>query len=52
MVKVKNIIITFCDNWLLNDPENKGRRTIDNVKTLDGYYITNGYAKKIIWKNK
>ena len=46
-VTVKNIIVTFCENWTLNDGENKGRQTLDNVKTLDGYYITNGKAIKI-----
>jgi len=46
-VTVKNIIVTFCNNWTLNDGENKGRQTLDNVKTLDGYYITNGKAIKI-----
>lgn len=46
-VTTKNIIITFCKNWTLNDGENKGRQTLDNVKTLDGYYITNGKAIKI-----
>lgn len=46
-VKVKNIIITFCKNTRLNDGENKDRQTIDNVKTLEGYYITNGKAIKI-----
>lgn len=46
-VTVKNIIITLCENWTLNDGENKGRQTLDNVKTLEGYYITNGKAIKI-----
>lgn len=46
-VTTKNIIITFCENWTLNDGENKGRQTLDNVKTLEGYYITNGKAIKI-----
>ena len=46
-VTVKNIIITKCDNWTLNDGENKGRQTLDNVKTLKGYYITNGKAIEI-----
>lgn len=46
-VKVKNIIITFCKNTRLDDGENKDRQTIDNIKTLDGYYITNGKAIKI-----
>lgn len=43
----KNIIIEFVKNTTLNDGENKGRQTIDNIKTLDGYYITNGKAIKI-----
>ena len=46
-VTVENIIITKCDNWTLNDGENKGRQTIDNIKTLEGYYITNGKAIEI-----
>ena len=46
-VTVKNIIITFCKNTTLNDGENKGRQTIDNVKTLKGYYITDGKAIEI-----
>lgn len=46
-VTTKNIVITFCENWTLNDGENKGRQTLDNVKTLDGYYITNGKAIEI-----
>ena len=41
-VKTKNIIITKCKNTTLNDGSNKGRQTLDNIKTLDGYYITNG----------
>ncbi len=47
-VTTKNIIITFAKNTRLNDGENKDRQTLDNVKTLDGYYITNGKAIKII----
>lgn len=46
-VTVENIIITKCENWTLNDGENKGRQTLDNVKTLEGYYITNGKAIEI-----
>lgn len=38
-ISVKNIIITKCKNWSI---DSYGRQTIDNVKTLDGYYITNG----------
>ena len=43
----KNIIITFVKNSDLKDGDNKGRQTLDNVETLDGYYITNGRAIKI-----
>jgi len=46
-VTVKNIIITFAKNTTLNDGENKDRQTLDNIKTLKGYYITNGKAIKI-----
>ena len=38
-IQVKNIIITLCENSTI---DSYGRQTIDNVKTLDGYYITNG----------
>ena len=43
-VTVKNIIITFCDNYTLSDTENKGRQGLKNIGTFDGYYITNGKA--------
>lgn len=43
-VTTKNIIIEKAENWTLDDGSNKGRQTLDNVKTLDGYYITNGKA--------
>ena len=46
-VTVKNIIIVKCQNTTLNDGENKGRQTLDNVKALKGYYITNGKAIEI-----
>ena len=46
-ITTKNIIITFVQNSTLNDGENKGRQTLDNVGTKDGYYITNGKAIKI-----
>ena len=32
---------------LTTDGENKGRQTLDNVKALSGYYITNGKAIEI-----
>lgn len=38
-IEVKNIIITKCANSTI---DSYGRQTIDNIKTLDGYYITNG----------
>ena len=46
-VTIKNIIIAKVKNTTLNDGENKGRQTLDNVGTLEGYYITNGKAIKI-----
>lgn len=46
-VTTKNIIIVKCQNTTLNDGENKGRQTLDNVKALKGYYITNGKAIEI-----
>lgn len=46
-VTTKNIIIVKCNNWTLNDGSGKGRQTIDNVKALKGYYITNGKAIEI-----
>lgn len=46
-ITTKNIIITFCDNYTLNDAENKGRQGLKNIGTFDGYYITNGKAIKI-----
>ena len=41
-IKTKNIIIEKVENSTLNDGSNKGRQTIDNIKEVDGYYITNG----------
>ena len=46
-VTTKNIIIEFIDNSTLNDGSSKGRQTIDNIGTFNGYYITNGKAIKI-----
>ena len=43
-VTTKNIIITFVENYPLNDGENKDRQTIKNIGKLNGYYITNGKA--------
>lgn len=46
-ITTKNIIITFCNNYTLNDSENKGRQGLNNTGTLKGYYITNGKAIEI-----
>lgn len=43
-VTTKNIIITMCDNYTLQDSENKGRQGLKNIGTFEGYYITNGTA--------
>lgn len=47
ILTTKNIIITMCDNQDISDSDNKGRQTIKNIGTYDGYYITNGKAIKI-----
>ena len=46
-VTTKNIIITFAENYTLQDGENKDRQTLKNIGTLKGYYITNGKAMPI-----
>ena len=46
-VSTKNIIITFCDNYTLQDAENKGRQGLYNTGEFKGYYITNGKAIEI-----
>ena len=43
-VTTKNIIITMCDSYGLNDKENELRQGLKNIGTFDGYYITNGNA--------
>ena len=43
-VTTKNIIIEKAKNSTLDDGSGKGRQTLDNIKELDGYYITNGKA--------
>ena len=45
-VTTKNIIVVKCDNWKISG-DTSGRQTIDNVKALSGYYITNGKAIEI-----
>lgn len=46
-VTTKNIIITFAENYTLNDPENKGRQGLRETGTKKGYYITNGKVEEI-----
>ena len=46
-ITTKNIIITFAENYKLNDGENKDRQGLKNTGTKEGYYITNGKAIKI-----
>ena len=46
-VTTKNIIITFAQNYNLNDGSGKGRQGLDNIGKLEGYYITNGKAIEI-----
>ena len=43
----KNIIITFAKNYTTNEENGYGRQAIENIGSLDGYYITNGKAEKI-----
>lgn len=49
-ITTKNIIITQVYNYTLDDGENKGRQTLNNVGEANGYYITNGKARKITCK--
>ncbi len=46
-VTTKNIIITFAENYALNDGSGKGRQELENIGKLKGYYITNGKAIEI-----
>lgn len=48
VVSTKNIIITFAKNSALSSSDAKGRQTLSNTGDLDGYYITNGKAIKIV----
>lgn len=47
VISTKNIIITFAKNYQLQDAENKDRQGLNNIGTLNGYYITNGKAIQI-----
>ena len=46
-ITTKNIIIQYSNNADLNDGSTKGRQTLNNIGTFNGYYITNGKAIKI-----
>lgn len=48
VIATKNIIITFAENYTLNDGENKGRQGLKNIGNKKGYYITNGKAIEIV----
>ena len=45
----KNIITYQVSNTSLNDGSGKDRQTLDNIRSGEGYYITNGYAIPITW---
>ena len=47
-ISTKNIIITFAENYTLQDTENKGRQGLKNIGDKKGYYITNGKMIEII----
>lgn len=47
-IVTKNIIITFAENYTLDDPENKDRQGLKNIGDKKGYYITNGKAIEIV----
>lgn len=48
VIATKNIIITFAENYTLQDKENKGRQGLKNIGDKKGYYITNGKAIEIV----
>ena len=37
----------MCENYTLDDSENKGRQGLKNIGTFKGYYITDGKAIEI-----
>ncbi len=47
IVSTKNIIITFSQNYTLQDVEKKDRQGLKNIGEQKGYYITNGKAIQI-----
>ena len=47
-LETKNLIVTFAKNYPMPDTESKDRQEVETVGDLDGYYLTNGKAIKII----
>lgn len=47
VLTAKNIIVTLANYQTTSEENNYGRQAIQNVGTLDGYYITDGKAIKI-----
>ncbi len=47
-ITTKNIIITFANNYTTDEENGYGRQAIENIGSIDGYYITNGKAVQII----
>ena len=47
-ITTKNIIITFAENYTLQDIEKKDRQGLKNIGDKKGYYITNGKAIEIV----
>lgn len=43
----KNIIVTFARNYKTDEENGYGRQALENIGSLDGYYITDGKAVKI-----
>ena len=48
---VKNIITYKVNNYTISG-DNKGRQTLENIGSGDGYFITNGYMIPITWEKR
>ena len=46
VLTTKNIIITFANNYTTDEENGYGRQAIQNIGTLDGYYISNRNGNK------
>ena len=51
-ITTKNIIITVANNYSTDEENGYGRQEVENIGSLDGYYITNGKAIKIKCEKK